>query len=1008
MKKYSVITFFVLLYSFMAKEIYCQSDYWQQQVDNTIYVQLFPSQKKISGHQLISYHNNSPDSLSEIYFHLYANAYTDTSIKSREIDSNFLIRDKSEEAHGWIKVYLVGMELGGQQVSIDCLKLLYDGTILKLSYSPAIPPGDSATISLKFESKIRRYSDNRGKGGYAGNQFEFCHWYPKVCVYDKHGWNAIPSHWLGEFYGEFGTFDVTINVPETFKVAATGELVHREMKLQNDTAIQIITQIQESDSARDDIHDDVPANSTRTLELTYHAENVHNFTWACNPDFLHETDTWNGIAIDVYYTEKSLASWKSKALADTKLSLKWLTENIGPYPYPKITVCEQIDNGGMEYPTIILINSPRTDLILHEIAHQYFYGAVANNELSDGWLDEGIVTYTTLKFLKQYPPESQSPPMHTNLDFFRKQFQPYNFPANTYMNSLYNYFYSGFERPLSYPCYELNNLYLYTFHVYAKPAKFFSVLEYTVGEEIFGNIVKEYYRRWQFKHVDATSLQSVSEQVSGQDLDWLFNQWLYSTAHVDYACKDYTYQKLEDDTWETKIIVSRLASGISPVEVEVTTTSGEKYRQRWPGFEKTNVFTFNTPTKVKKIQLDPDDKILDLNRLNNCNFTIKTFIYPDFYSMYMLPRDAYSLFLWPQLWYNDLDGVKLGLKVNGSYLNRYYVMRNQFWYNTRNRKLDYNLGFSMPWDSINDNLWRHIYVKNMEGRREVNLNINYNFTPRFNAAPERIYRFGFSHIKATDFDYTLRRYRVNGNDIAIQTWDKGRINQLYFDYTRTGINRPQLSHNVSIAFSHKHLGSDYNFAYLFYEDKYSSLRIKKSWQILIRNSAGFILNGDSDVPIQNQLWIGEGNPVDRFKYHYLRSPGSFPQAIQYYLPGDASLCGYANRLVQGKYPLTSDALIATNLELVYHTFDRFLPNPFRKHAGAIQLLLFFDAAYARVNHLDGKLLMDAGMRLQIHKQILEQNRTIRLNFPFWLSHPVLGDAAPYEPHWKFRWSISFQ
>jgi len=1008
MKKYTIITFFLLLHSFVAEVLCYQNEYWQQQVDHVIDVHLFPLQKKISGQQRITYHNNSPDSLSEIFFHLYANAYTDTSIKSNEIESNALIRDRSWEARGWIQVDLVSMELAGQSVTIDSLKLLYDGTILKLCYSPAIPPGDSAIISLNFESKIRRFSDDRGKGGYLGNQFELCHWYPKVCVYDRHGWNAIPSHWLGEFYGEFGAFDVTIHVPETFKVAATGELIHQELRLNTVAVRSILAQIPECDSAETTGHDGVLANTTRTLELTYHAENVHNFTWVCNPGFLRESDTWNGIAIDVYYTEKSQSSWKSKALADTKLSLMWLTENIGVYPYPNITVCEQIDNGGMEYPTLILINSPRTDLILHELAHQYFYAAVANNELNDGWLDEGIVTYATLKFIEQHRPTYQPAQVQHDVEIFRRQFQDYSHQANTYMNSLYNYFYSGFEKPLAHPCYELNNLYLYTFHVYTKPAKFFSVLEYTVGEEAFISILKEFYRQWQFKHVDAASLQSVCEQVSGQDMDWLFNQWLYSTDHVDYGCEDYTSKRLNDNSWETKITVNRLLPGISPLEAEVTTTSGEKFRQRRPGFEKTNVFTFNTPTKVKKIQLDPDDKILDLNRLNNCNFTLKTFFYPDFYSMYMLPRDAYSMFLWPQIWYNDLDGVKLGMKVNGSYLNRYYIMRNQFWYNTVSRKLDYHLGYSMPWDRINDNLWRHIYVKNMEGRREINVNINYNFTRRFNSAPERIYRFGFSHLQATDSDYTVRRYRVNNKDIDIQTWEKGRVNQLYLDYTSTGQTRPLMSHNVSVAFSHKFLGSDFNFTYLFYENKFSSLRIKKSWQVLIRNYSGLIVNGNSDVPIQNQLWIGEGNPVDRFKYHYLRSPGSFPPTINYYFPGDASLCGYTNRLTQGKYPLTTDALVGANLELVYHSLDKFLPNPVHKHVGTVQLLLFFDAGYARVNHLDGRLLMDAGVRLAIHKQILEQHRTIRLNFPFWLSHPVLDAAAPDEPHWKFRWSISFQ
>lgn len=1010
MKYTKTISFFLTLVLIHVSVSFGQQNYWQQKVDNEIYVKLLPDQKRIQGHQSIHYFNNSPDSLSEIYFHLYPNAYTDTSILFSEVDNYLVPVPRSKEAYGWIQVDSVRMEMPGQSVRIDSVTRLHDGTILKLSFIPAILPGHQATIQLKFESKLRKYSYNKGKGGYRGDQFEFCHWYPKVCVYDQNGWNAVPTHWLGEFYGEFGTFDVTINVPASYVVAATGELVNQESKIEiasNQADSNILLASTNDVPNFEDVY--VPDRIQKS-ELTYHAENIHNFTWVCNPNFLKESDTWRNIKIDVCYRKKSREVWGNKVMADVKLILSWLTDFFGEFPYPKITVCEQIFcDGGMEYPMIVLVNPPTTNLVLHEIAHQYFYGAVANNEFTEGWLDEGIVTYQTLKFL-EYNKKSTRPLQTKNKTYrlLRKQFAEYNVHENVYLNSLYNYYYSGFEKPMSYPCYRLNNLYLYTFHVYTKPTKFFELLEYTVGRETFDRMIQEYYREWKFKHVNAQRLQSVCERVSGMDLDWLFHQWLHTTNHVDYACSDMTSRKNAEDKWETTIEVSRLGAGMSPIEAEITTASGEKHRKKWLGTEKIKKVTFVTSSKAKQVQLDPEDRILDINRLNNSKFKMEPFIYHDFYSMYQLPRNAYSLFLWPRAWFNELDGVKLGLKVYGSYLNRYYVTRNQFWYNLKSRTLDFNLGYSMPWESIDNKLWRHLYIKNTEGRREINANINYNVTKKFNGIPEQVYRFGFLHLKATDRRYTSRTFSVDDKNIDVQTWDAGKINQLYFDFSKRSLLKPALNHEISMEISRPELGSDYNYFRITYENEFRSLRYRKAWQLIVRNFAGAIFGSEQELPVHRRFWIGEGNPVDRFNYYYLRSPGSLPGWLNYHFPGDGKLRGYANSLVQGAYPLTGKRMISSNIELVCPKPTSLFPKNIRKFLGTIQLAMFLDAGCAQIQHLDTRVMMDAGLSIQIHKQLLDQRRVIRFDFPFWLSQPVLDEFSPHQPQWKFRWSVSVQ
>lgn len=1010
MKYIIFISFFFVTIIIYPNIAYSQNNYWQQKVDNEIYVKLFPSDKKIIGRQKITYQNNSPDSLSEIYFHLYANAYTDSSILSEQLKKYYQELPKTEKSHGWIRVDSVQVNISDRLARIDTLKTIHDGTILKLCFSPSIKPKASAVIELQFESKLRKYTINKAKGGYSSDQFEFCHWYPKACVYDKNGWNAIPYHLLGEFYGEFGTFDVTINVPDNYVVAAPGGLERQESKIEIAESESFPNTFPTSENSNPNYHEILSKVGTKRLELTYHAEKIHNFAWACSQTFVKESDNWNGIEIEIYYREKSRAEWENTVLADAKQALRWLNESFGDFPYPKIIICEQIYNdGGMEYPMLVLLNPPSAELILHEVAHQYFYGAVANNEITNGWLDEGLVTYQTLKFLEHTRTASDTVDANTPINnLLVNQFEKYNIPNDIELNSLYNYLYSSFEKPLSYPCYKLNNLYLYTFHVYTKPSKFFEMLEYTVGSEAFDTIIKEYYREWQFKHVDAHSLQSVCERVSNTKLDWLFDQWLHTTNHVDYACTDITSRKNNDGMWDTEITVERNYSGISKVEAEVTTKSGEKYRQKWLGTEKEKIIRFTTSSKVTGVILDPDDKILDMNRLNNSRFDVAPFIYHNFYSMYQLPRNAYSLFLWPRVWYNDLDGAKIGLQVYGSYLNRYYVTRNQFWFNTKSRSLDFNLGYSMPWESIDKNLWRHIYIKSVEGRREVNVNLNYNSIKHFNATPENIYRIGFRHLEATNTEYTLRSYRINDKDFQIQTWDQGRIHLLYFDFSKSRVQRPYINHDFTLELSHNNIGSDYNYIKLFYENKFASRRSRHYLQLFIRNFAGWIYSEYNDIPVQSQFWIGEGNPVDRFKYYYLRSPGAYPRWLNYYLPGDGGLRGYTNTLSKGTHPFTSDRIIATNIDLTYEKSELILPKMIRNHLGSFKVALFFDAAYAHGDYLDRSVFMDAGFRVQFVKKFLDQNHIFRFDFPLWMSQPKLDEFAPAEPNWKFRWRFSFQ
>jgi len=984
------------------------TEYWQQYVHYTINAKLNTDNHLIEGFETLLYQNNSPDTLSELYFHLYPNTFQNNSVMAKEARAAAINIIRSPENIGWIKIDSLVITQTRPHKKID-IDTLIDDTILKIKIFPQLLPGEQLSISLKFITRIRKFTPAGGKGGYGKNLYEVSQWYPKVCVYDEKGWHPIKYHWLGEFYGEFGIFDVTLNVPDSFVVAATGEVVSGDPGWKTGEIDSNGNFVQRTDPAPLNPNQNDITSSRRIV--TFHAEKVHDFVWVASPEYLYQTTMWQNIPIHILFRKSSQKHWHNIALKGATNALIWLNDLIGAYPYPQLTVCEGVLPGGMEYPMVTILGHVDLTLIVHEICHMYFYGALANNEQDEGWLDEGIVTYISEFLVEENVPtlNTETPPsIPIKTPFIKKQFGLFEF-KDIKLNSLYYYFYSGFEKPISTQCYKLKNKYLYTYNVYLKPSKFFSMLDYLVGRETFEKILQTYYKQWKFKHVDGEKFKTVCEQVSDMDLDWFFNQWIYKTARIDYACTGVYSKKLENGLWKTDITIKRLGNGIMPVEIEIVTESGDTIRKRWQGDEQQTIISFLTRSKVKNFQLDPDDIILDQNRLNNNSPRIKSFLYPDFPSMYYLPRDTYSLFWWPRIWYNDVDGFKFGVKLLGSYLNRYYITRNYVWYGFNSEQFDFNLGYSMPWEWINKNLWRHIYILKMEGRTEINLNINYNQSKQFAGYQSHAFRFGFSHQRMNNDRYSYRRIKSGNKTIKVQEWDKGDINKFYFSYTTNCIDwLPQSNLYFDGQISNEEWKSDFNYIRLSLIYNFTLGSVRRNWKVKVRNFVGYSYQDNDQMPTQDMYWIAEGNPNQRFKYFYLRSIGSLPSWVNYHFPGDGNLRGYLNKLVWGSSPLAANKIISTNIDFIHRKFHYLLPKNLRSLLQGIDFALFFDAGRVWADGMNKKYLFDAGFGLRFYKMILGRQRVFRIDFPLWLGHPELDRFSPAEPSWKFRWIVSLQ
>jgi len=462
---------FLLLVAFSLK-LAAFSQYWQQEVNYTIDVKLNDKDNSLDAFEKIEYINNSPDTLHFIWFHLWPNAYkndrtayTDQTLENGSTKFYF----STKEDKGYInrlefKVNNVTAVVEDHPQHIDIVKLILP--------SP-LAPGQKTTITTPFHVQL---PFNFSRGGHDGQSYQATQWYPKPAVYDKNGWHPMPYLDQGEFYSEFGSFDVTITAPAEYTIAATGVLQTKE------------------------------ANTVR-----YKLDRIHDFAWFADKNFIADHDTCrlpSGKVIDVfvYYTPKHKEIWRN-GVNDAKKAVLHYSKLVGEYPYPVVQVVQGPESfgGGMEYPTITVISpvdnaKELSHVIAHELGHNWFYGILATNERDHPWMDEGMNSYYDALFIKQhYGPQPQLERILFETKAINKTDQPIELPAEKYS--------------------EVN----YDLVAYYKTAEWMRYMEFQLGTETFNKGMQEYYRRWQFKHPQPEDFRKVMEDVAGKDLGEIFS-----------------------------------------------------------------------------------------------------------------------------------------------------------------------------------------------------------------------------------------------------------------------------------------------------------------------------------------------------------------------------------------------------------------------------------------------------------------------------------------------------
>ena len=498
-----------------AQESIHQAD-WQQQADYAIKVSLNDKANYLFGFETITYTNNSPTTLNEIYIHLFPNAYKNhtTAFALQKINQGKTdFYNSNPIDYGYIDH--LDFRSNGKKIEIIYIKNTPDNAILRLN-EPLIP-GQKITITTPFEVKIP-YTFSRL--GHVGQSFQISQWFPKISVFDVNGWNQFPYLDQGEFYSDYGNYDVEITLPKNYLVAATGNL-------QNSNEIKWLKQ--RAENKIKNIHE-FADDETKTLRFT--ENNIHDFAFFADK-------RWCVASEDVQLPSgKKITAWAFDTVYDEALkgvgyikkTLLYLSQHVGEYPYQTAKSCTGalVAGAGMEYPTVTIVGHQNEAEVVHEIGHNWFYGLLGSNERRYPWMDEGINTFYQLRICTEK--ESELPKFArfiTGREFVNsnENLELLLGLANTTR---------GNDAPVSLHSMDYSEM-NYGAIIYARAAMNINYLMQYLGPEVFDQCMQHYFKLWNHKHPLPGDIRNCFEKTSNKDLGWFFNGILIENQNYDIA-----------------------------------------------------------------------------------------------------------------------------------------------------------------------------------------------------------------------------------------------------------------------------------------------------------------------------------------------------------------------------------------------------------------------------------------------------------------------------------------
>jgi len=597
----------------------------RQVVAYDIQARLNPEAKTIDGHEVLTWTNDSTIPVSELRFHLYMNAFRNnrsTFMKESGGSSRGFRMDEKNWGHITVKKIAVrdGADLTGAAAFVhpddDNAD---DRTVMSVALPAPVEPQGKITLVIDFETKLPKVF---ARSGFIGDFFMVGQWFPKIGVLWNGEWNCHQYHSNSEFFADYGSFRVTLTVPERFVVGATGQRVG-ETK-----------------------------NADGTKTYVHVQEDVHDFAWTACPEFVefrekYKLDEPRVETEMILLVHRAHVAQKERYARALRNGLEFYSKSYGAYPYGTITLVDPAPGGmgagGMEYPTLFTadtmsympagLHMPEM-VTIHEFGHGYWYGIVGSNEFEEAWLDEGINSYSEAKAMDKYYGADRSMIDFPGLKIGEIPYQRVSVIGTGKFDPIVRFswkFVAGSS---------------YSLNVYQKASLMLQTLERILGEDVMSRIMKTYFERWKFRHPTTKDFVLVAEEVSGRDLAWFFDQTLHSPDRLDYGISD--LKALETDApqgvfdpkpgaaadnaakadkaakpaeakeYRNEVLVARFGEWIFPQEILVVFSDGTKVRETWDGRDRWKRFVYVKPVKVVSAEVDPDRKyLLDANFTNN-------------------------------------------------------------------------------------------------------------------------------------------------------------------------------------------------------------------------------------------------------------------------------------------------------------------------------------------------------------------------------------------------------
>ncbi len=666
---------FLSLFSIFCIQGSFAQSYFQQRVNYTINVKLNDEKHLLSGFETVEYNNHSDDTLTFIYFHIWPNAYKNNSTA---LAKQFLQQGKRdfyfapESDKGYIDSLDFKIEGLALKTEID----KENPDICKVYLSKPLYPADKIFITTPFRVKIP--SCRFSRLGHDKQAYYISQWYPKPAVYDENGWNQMPYLDQGEFYSEFGKYDVSITLPKNYVLSATGErygaqeeedFLNKKITETENIIKSLATTIYRKNLS-------FPPSDKEYKTVRFKQDNVHDFAWFADKRFhvmrgdLVLPHTKKNVYTWAFFTDDKIELWKDAVSYISDATFYYSLWN-GDYVYNHVSAVDGVISagGGMEYPMVTIIGEADTPfdldvVITHEVGHNWFYGMLGSNERKHAWMDEGINSFNEMRYIKtKYPGATVAEVLgrdSTNNTLGLNKIKQ----AQSYYLLYVLQAKKNEDQPCELPSVEYSEL-NYAAIVYSKTAVLFNYLMNYMGEADFDIAMQFYFEQIKLKHPNPGDLKKVLEYFSEKKLDWFFDDLIGTTKKLDYKIVR-SFKEEIDGTYSVEVKNNGDIKG--PVAL-CATKNGKVVGMVWyDGFEGSKVLEFPF-AEIDAFKIDYFGFMPEVNRKNNILRTRGIFKKVEPLKLHFIASmdnpDKTQLFVAPVASFNMYNGFMLG----GAYYN---------------------------------------------------------------------------------------------------------------------------------------------------------------------------------------------------------------------------------------------------------------------------------------------------------------------------------------------------